>query len=701
MATLQKIRNRAGLLIAIIVGMALFAFVLGDLFKSGKSVFGNSENEIASIDGQGVPLQYFQAKVDEFVENYKNNSGQSDVDEKTIEMLREQVWDYVLREALLGKEYEELGLAVHPDELFDMVQGNNIDPQIQQIPIFRDENGRFDRAKVIQYLKSLEQNPEQKDIWLAFEDGLMKTRIATKYNNLIKKGYYVTNLEAQEEFESKNKKVNLSYVALRYNAISDSSIQVTEKDLQSYYEEHKSKYEQKASRDMDYVVFDIAASQDDIAATEQWVADLKEDFATAEDDLRFAAMNTDIPENYRYLKRDELSEALDSTFFDTLVGTVVGPYLEGEAYKITKLVDRKMVADSVKASHILLSPQALQANLYMLNKMADSLIDIIEADPTQFELLAMEYNTDKTKETGGDLGWFDNKSMVQPFSDSCFFSPKGHVARVATQFGVHIFKVVDKSEESEMVKLATIARTIEPSSATYQQIYSEASEFAGLNNTKEKFESFVNENGLAKRIANNVLENDKQISGLDNPREMIRWAYKAEKGDVSSVFEIGDRFVVALLTETREEGIASLDQVRTEIEINVTKEKKAEKLMNNIESKISSVKGIEELAAALNTELRTAENISFSMSNVPGLGVEPALVGAAVSVDQGQMYGPIEGNNGVYVIQVNSVIEPQTEPNLVMEKQTVSRGFENRVDYQVFEAIKKSAEIDDNRAKYY
>ncbi|PLX08878.1 MAG: peptidylprolyl isomerase, partial [Marinilabiliales bacterium] len=650
MATLQKIRNRAGLLIAIIVGMALFAFVLGDLFKSGKSVFGNSENEIASIDGQGVPLQYFQAKVDEFVENYKNNSGQSDVDEKTIEMLREQVWDYVLREALLGKEYEELGLAVHPDELFDMVQGNNIDPQIQQIPIFRDENGRFDRAKVIQYLKSLEQNPEQKDIWLAFEDGLMKTRIATKYNNLIKKGYYVTNLEAQEEFESKNKKVNLSYVALRYNAISDSSIQVTEKDLQSYYEEHKSKYEQKASRDMDYVVFDIAASQDDIAATEQWVADLKEDFATAEDDLRFAAMNTDIPENYRYLKRDELSEALDSTFFDTLVGTVVGPYLEGEAYKITKLVDRKMVADSVKASHILLSPQALQANLDMLNKMADSLIDIIEADPTQFELLAMEYNTDKTKETGGDLGWFDNKSMVQPFSDSCFFSPKGHVARVATQFGVHIFKVVDKSEESEMVKLATIARTIEPSSATYQQIYSEASEFAGLNNTKEKFESFVNENGLAKRIANNVLENDKQISGLDNPREMIRWAYKAEKGDVSSVFEIGDRFVVALLTETREEGIASLDQVRTEIEINVTKEKKAEKLMNNIESKISSVKGIEELAAALNTELRTAENISFSMSNVPGLGVEPALVGAAVSVDQGQMYGPIEGNNGVYVI---------------------------------------------------
>lgn len=711
MATLQKIRNRAGLLIAIIVGMALFAFVLGDLFRSGQSMFADSEFSVAEIDGKTIPLEVYQAKIDEFITNYKTQTGNDNLDERTIDMIRDQAWEFLMKEALMNDAYLNLGLAreipergnilgVSSEELFDMVQGRNIDPQIQQIPGFQNEMGMFDRARMIQYLKTLENNPEQYQAWIAFEEGLMKARISTKYNNLIKKGYYVNSLMAKHEADEKNNKVNFNFIALRYNSIADSTIIITDSDLKAYYDEHIEDYKQDASRDIEYVVFDIRPSEQDIKDASDWIVDAKNDLAEAEDITRFLAMNSDGDYDNSYYKKEEITLGQDTILFDSVVGTIYGPYRDGDSFVVTMVEDVKQLPDSVKASHILIQPSD---NLSYPDAiaLADSLAKMIKEGKADFEALASQYNQDATKEKGGDLGWFQAKAMVQPFSDTCFFSDKGHITTVTTQFGVHVVKVVDRAEANRKVRLARMVKDIIPSSATYQFIYSQAGEFAGLNNTQDKFNAAVQEKGLAKRIANNVLESDKNISGLESPREVIRWAYGAEKGDVSAVFELGERLVIAVLTEVREEGTATMEQVRAEIEIAVTKDKKAEKLMAELQSKMAQAKTLDDLAAASGVTVRNADNISFSMANLPGVGVEPVVIATATNIEKGKLVGPVKGNNGVYAVEVTEIMNAPELANVMLEKQTLSRGFINRSEYQLFEAIKNTAEIVDNRAKYF
>ena len=256
MATLQKIRNRAGVLVAIIIGLALGAFILGDLFRSGRSLFQRKQMEIANIDGQTFQYTDFQKKADQLSEIYKMNSGKNQVDESMWEQIREQTWQAMVRDALMNKVYKKLGLAVSPDELYDMVQGSNISPIVKSL--FTDRStGTFDRSNVIRFLKGLETNatPEQREYWLYLEKEISDERALTKYDNLIKLGLYTTNEEAQQELNEKNNIVNFNYIALPYSSVNDSLISVSQADLKNYYDSHKQAYKQEESRNIEYVTF--------------------------------------------------------------------------------------------------------------------------------------------------------------------------------------------------------------------------------------------------------------------------------------------------------------------------------------------------------------------------------------------------------------------------------------------------------------
>jgi peptidyl-prolyl cis-trans isomerase D len=702
MATLEKLRNRAGTLVAVVIGLALLAFILGDLLGSGGSLFNRSQFEIAEISGKSIPYQHYQERIDRIVELNKAISGQSAIDEQTSERISEEVWNEIVREHVLGNSYDNHGIVVTPEELFDMVQGRNLHPIIKE-QFGNRQTGEVDRTMIIQFLKNMENDPSglQKTFWLYIENLIQNDRIYNKYINLIKKGMFVTNLHANRSLVDRNKKVDFSYVLKRYTSINDSLITVTEKEISNYHKQNKHEFEQQASRDVEYVVFPIRPSQDDYSIAEEWINNVKGDFAQANDPIQFTNLNSDTPFNNRYLKPSELAnEELNQWAAKATVGDVYGPIFENDSYQLARIVDIAQIADSVKARHILIGVSGQsKVQFDMAKAKADSLYNVIKKGGN-FARLANEYSDDPgSANQGGDLGWFPEGVMVQPFNDACFKGKKGDIVLVETQFGFHIINLLDVSNTSKKIQVAILGRTVIPSTRSYQKIYQEASEFAGLNNTFEKFNQAVQDKKLSKRVASNLRESDRRVAGLENPREMVRWAYSANELAVSPVFEFGDNFVVATLKSAKEEGIAPLEQVKEDIKSKIIIEKKAAMLKEDFSNVMNQYDNINQIGRDLSVLITEASRISFSSFSLPTVGFEPAVIATAVSTPEGVIAGPVKGNTGVYALVVNAVnIE---EGDKSAERRRLMNSFQSRAGFEAYEAMKKSAEIVDKRSMFF
>ncbi|MBN1989124.1 MAG: SurA N-terminal domain-containing protein [Bacteroidales bacterium] len=702
MATLEKLRNRAGVLVAVVIGLALVAFILGDLLSSGGSLFNRSQLEIAEIAGTSVSYQQYQAKVDELVEINKMFSGENSVDQQTSERIREQVWQEFVRDLVLVDEYEKLGITIHPNELFDMVQGKNIHPIIRQL-FANPQTGEVDPAQVIQFLKNMEldQTGRQRAYWMFVEREISVERLFTKYNNLIRKGMYVTKLQTESALADRNTTVDFNFVNVPYTSIPDSTVKIAKSDLEKYYKENLSDYEQKASRDVAYVVFPVVASESDNKMAEEWVNKIAPEFAAATDARQFVNLNSDTPFDGKNHKKGELPQSIDAWAFDAKVGDTYGPFFEDNAYKIARIAEVSFLSDSVKARHILLGVMEQSQEAYNKAKtLADSLVGVIRKGGN-FAGLAKEYSNDPgSADKGGDLGWFAEGVMVKPFNDACFSGKKGDIAVVESQFGFHIIQILDKGKESKKVQVAMLERKVIPSTQTYQRIYSQASQFAGLNTSTEMFEKAAEEQSLTKRIANNLLEADSRIAGLDNPRELVRWAFKAELNNVSSVFEFGDNFVVATLTDVREEGSAPLEKVKNDVMVMAIREKKAEMLSKKVAEALKSATTIEQLGQELNVQVNQAAGISFSSFSLPNYGPEPVVIASAVSAPEAKLAGPIKGNSGVYALVV-SAKNVQEGVDIDSEKQRLTNSYQSRAFYEAYEALKKASNIKDMRSKFF
>ena len=700
MATLQRIRNRAGLLVAVIIGMAIFAFVLQDLLSGGKTAFARSKYTFAEIDGTSVQYDEYAARVEKLSEYYRLRMGQTSLDEQTMESIREQTWQDMVREYVTQDEYKELGIAVSTDEMMDMVQGRNPHPVIRSL--FSDpQTGILNRTFLVQFIRTMNEDPSgaQKTIWLYLENEIMKERAFSKYNNLISKGLYITGLEAENNYRETSRRMDFRYVVKRFTSIPDSAITVTENDLQKYYRDHENEYKQEATRDIEYVVWDILPSEEDDRLAAEWINKMKTEFETIEDPVSLVGMESDLPFDDLNYTDGSLPEILNDFMFSSPVGAVYGPYFEESSYRLARLVAIDYLPDSVHARHILLQPDN-NTNSARLLALADSLQKVL-SNGGDFANLAMMYSTDGSAQEGGDLGWFPEGQMVKPFSDSCFYGKTGKIMQVQTQFGIHLIEVLAKSRNVKKVKVAYLSRDVEPSSETYQNVYSQAVKFAGLNNTYEKFNTAVSEQNLTKRYANDLTASQKTITGLDQPRALIRWAFEAELHDVSDeIFEIGNKYVVGTVSGIREKGIAPLDQVRTEVEIEVKKQKKAEMISEEFKASMASVQNIDELAGKMDLTVQDANNVNFASVSVPSAGIEPNVIATASVLAPDQLSQPVNGNNGVYVIVVSNVVDPEgTE--LAQQKARMASFRESQANYEAFQALQETANIKDNRAKFF
>jgi peptidyl-prolyl cis-trans isomerase D len=705
MSALQFLREKAGVLVAGVIGLSLFLFVVSDFFGRGRGQRLKQKKyyEIGQISGEYISYQDYELRLQNLLEIYKL-SGKSNIDESTTETIREQTWQQMVREKILDTQYKKLGIGASTEEVDELVLGNHPHQIVQQL--FTDQQtGVFNKSYLVNFLKQTEVDETAKKYWLFFENEIVNDRMNTKYNNLVAKGLYVTSKQAEFEKNLVASTADFSFILKNYSSLSDSSVTISENDIKSYYSKHKESYKKTALRDIEYITFDVVPSEDDIKVTEQWINKTKEEFSSATDPVQFINLSADSRYVGFYIPLNIVPENLKDFVKKEDMNSIYGPYVEDGSYKIAKLIDVADRPDSVHVRHILLSTSQTRT-LELAKHQADSLIKLIKSG-APFEALALANSDDKgSAQIGGDLGWFPEGRMVVPFNNACFSGKKGDIKTVETTFGIHIIEIIAQSKDTRKYNIGYIDRKIIPGSLTNQKAYSEASQFAGTNDSYEKFIKSVASQGLNKIVANDVAPQQKTLPGLDKPRSLIMALFQAEKGKIildnsqQAVFEVGDKYVVAYCTKLQEEGIASEQDVRNDIRFALLKDKKAEVITAEFNKNNGSGKTIDDISRAMGLTVQEATQINFRSYTIPGVGTEPALVGAASVLKQGLVTGPVKGTNGVYMLVANNVTTSQGEDiKAVMDRMKTT--FQTRGNYEAYEALRKDAKIIDKRYKFY
>lgn len=702
MAVIGKIRKRSGLLV-VVIGVALAAFVLGDFATGGG---GRPEMNVGSIDGEDISIQDFNLRYEQNVNAQQQQQGNRLTQDEMFRV-RENTWNQMVEEMIMGKEYETLGLTVTPEELFDQIQGSNPHPAVIQ-NFTNPETGQFDRELVLNYLQNLSQMPQaSKDQWLIFERYVKEDRLRTKYQNLITKAHYLPTALAKANYENKNTKAEAELLSVRYSAVPDSLAVPTEADFNKFYEENKKSYDRPAMRDIEFVAFEVKPSKKDNEAAREFVNSLKAEFEVTDNIAGFVNANSDTRYDSSWKGNTEVPVALEQVMFENEPGFVYGPYFDQEAYRLARLVDVNYRPDSVKASHILLAYTGAMRSEQSRTKaaaqqLADSLLAVVKKSPAKLKELAMQFSDDgSVAQNSGDLGWFRDGQMVPQFNQYVIDNEVGSIGMVETDFGYHIIEVTGKKEPQKKVRIAEIVHHVTPSTQTYQDVFAEASRFASATKTRDDFDNNIADQGLNKRLAPNLRTNSNRITGMENPRQVVRWAFDEKTGvnDVSDIFDLDNMYVIAVLTKATEKGISSLDDIREMIEPQVKNIKKGEYLVERMKALNNDW---DKIIAELKAEKQVVSDLSFDSRTVTGFGQESKLIGTIFTMEEGETSEPLAGNAAAFIVKLNKLSAAPETDNYDRIRRDYSVAFSNSVrNNAAFRALEKESDIEDNRLLFY
>ena len=668
MATLQSIRNH-GTILLVVVGVAMLAFILGDFLNSGSSFFNKNRENVAEIAGHQVHYTEYEAAKDQLTEVYKIETGSSDINEDLSIQIRNQAWQMMLMSYTLREQAGKIGLDVTADELSELCIGANPHQLIQQRRAFYDETGKFNSSALVNFLNSLAQEPasqeqaealkQYKNYWMYWENAVSLTYLQEKYTNLLTNMVTANNLDAKYSHASRSTSVDVQYVQQPYYAVADSLVKVTESDLKKLYNEKKEQYKQTPNRSIEYISFPILPSAEDYADVEKLMKGLENDFRTKEDVAAIVNSNSDILYDGR----------------DYSVETIPAEYKEFAFGKKTKKGD--------------CTELNFANDTYSIARVMDC--GYTKADSVKLVLVANGENTEDV-----ELGWFKASNLQKNIAEPAFNGKKGEKFTVANGMGEQTFKIADKSKATPKVKLAILSRKVTASSKTYGQLYNQAKQFIVANNNADSLHQAALNQGLNATPVYALNENTDKVNDLKNSRAIVRWAYEAKAGQVSDVFECGDQFVVAALTEVNNGDYRPLEAVRAELVIIATNNKKAEYIMNQLKD----VTTLESAAELFDTEVQTAENISLASHRLGSAGVEPAVIGTALALEPNTVSAPVKGNNGVYLLTVDAKQIAEGELNTTTEINNLNMRSSYMIPYQAISLIQEEAKVVDNRARF-
>lgn len=691
MAVIGKIRRRSGLLI-IIIGLAMLAFILGDIFGNGGLMGQQSVSKVGKIAGADIDA----------LELEKSTAYWSEIRTKyyggiSSDQARSIAWDDILYKKVLLADMKSNGFAFTAEEFDDLRFGDGVLPEFSGNDAFKGEDGTFDPGLVSERYKYFkEQLP---DLWGAERYRIERTRMTDKFNNLLSKSMIANSLDSKQSYASKNSSMDISYVLKRFSSIADSTVTVSEADLRSYFNAHSSdsKYMQNAGRDMELVSFNVEPTADDIELIRRDVLEYQSEFADTNNDSIFCVLKSDVK---RYAISSFTRADMDSLRADDVFGAddnaVVGPYLDGKVFKLYKVVgdDAK---DEATVRHILIKSD--ETNDAEMSARADSILRAVKRG-ADFEALVEKYTDDPgSKSTGGKYEWFPKGQMVPEFENFAFDEPIKAKGVVKTNYGYHVIENLERRSEPQK-QVVEFVKNIEPSKATFDVAYDKASAFSLDNKDLDAFRSAATDGSLAIKNAAGISPGARSVSGINNARELVRWAYDTDRsiGDISEPFEIDNQFVVAVLTGSREEGAPTFEDIKDDMEPEVIKEKKAEM----IESEIGEYSGLADVASTLGLSVESASGISLSTANISGIGTEAKVVGTAFGYNEGDLLAPIRGSQGIFIVQIDRKSDVSTEEvNLSAEAKTLENVLRGSVTSQMNAALNKAKGVKNDIDRIY
>ena len=696
MAVLAKIRKRSALLIGAIA-LALFAFIIQDLI--GKGGIGQDSKDVGTVNDKDISFEDFRVKVSNV-----EKSGQG----ITSTQAANQVWDQEVSVALLTSEFDKLGLRAGEKHLVEVLKA---DQNIGGNPLFLNAAGLFDLAKFKDYFKA---NPEQAQFLQEREKSAELNAKFQMYSTLVKAALFTTEAEGKLKYEMEANKVNFAYVAGLYSTIKDSQVKVTDAEIVDFMKKNEKKYKADQSREIEYVLLEDKASAQDEADVKAKITALlsgsvvynaktaKNDtvagFRNAANAIDFVNSNSDVPYDSTYIAKKSLPATDADQLFNLAPGAIYGPYKYGNYYCISKSFGTRANVN-VKASHILISYEGTQVSNKREKRTKDqalvkaqAILAQVNANPDSFMMLAYSNSDDSSAQQGGDLGYFGPNEMVKPFNDFVFGNTIGKVGLVETPFGFHIIKVTDKQDG---VRLATVAQKIEPSEATSDKIFTQATQFE-MDAANKDFAQLAKDMKLTVAAPVTVTGMEENFASLGNQRAIVRWAFEDDsKVGAIKRFELANiGHVIARVKSIDDSGLAPVTQVRSYVEPILKNKKKAEL----IKAKMTG-SSIEAIAKATNSKVEQAANITMENPVFGLVGAEPKVVGAAFALTANKVSSPIEGATGVYVVKNVSTVKAPALKNhaaYVAKLKQQSAGDAGRI----LPALKANATIEDNRSKF-
>ncbi len=666
MATLQKIRNH-GVILLVIVGLAMLAFILGDFLNSGSSFFNRSREYVGTIQGHKVHYTEYEAAKDQLTEVYKIETGRSNQDEETATQIRNQVWQMMLMDWTLRAEAEKIGMDVTAEELSELCIGENPHQLIRSRRAFCDETGQFSRENLVRFLHSLDQDAENeeqaanlkqaKQYWMYWENATRLTRMQEKYTDLLQKLITANNIDAKYQFLANQTSVDAQYVMQPYATVADSTIKVQSIDIKKLYNQRKKLYKQTPNRSIEYISFAIVPSEEDFKNAEAEMQAVEEELKSTDDVALVVNTNSDVMYTARNYSEETIPAAYKEFAFGN--GAKKDAFMEltfaDDTYRMARLVEcGYSMPDSVK----------LRA--------------VIEGQDEQ------------------EAMWYTEVMLPQEIADKAFKAKKGEQFTVAQGMGEIKLECVDVAKATPKVKIAMVERKVTPSSKTYSILYNQAKQFIVANPSEMQFREAAQADGMRLYPAYNLTKNQDNISPLKQSRPIVRWAFEANEGDVSDVFECGDQFIVALLSEASDGDYRALSEVESELRAMVIRDKKAEQMI----AALSKASSLDEAAQIANVPVQTAEAVAMSGARFGNAGMEPAVVGAAFATEAGKMSAPIKGEQGVYVLVPGQQLVAEGEEDDAALIQQMNMRYAYSLPYQAIQLVQDQAEIEDNRSNF-
>jgi parvulin-like peptidyl-prolyl isomerase len=704
MAVLNKIRQRS-LFLILIIALALFSFVLADLFKNSDALTSKSQNIVATINGKEISREDFMSKVEQLQRQMGPNA--------TTSQVMNRVWEQEVRQAVMDTQFDELEISVEKDQMRDLLK-----TALATNPNFLNEAGVFDENKLNEYIANLkETSPAGFESWVNYEKQLASNALNQNYFNMVKAGLTGTLAEGKLEHELEGNKVDIKYVQIPYSSIPDSVVKVSKAEIAAYIKKHKKQFEVEASRDIRFVEFKEVASVDDENAIkaeletylngrfvdERGRKDTIVAFSKVKDNEAYinSIAASDMKFDKRFIFKKDLPAEFADAIYNLNEGEVYGPYKHDGSFKLTKVIAVKQIPDSAKVRHILIPFKGAQSAGPDVTKTeaqakatADSLLSILKRNRSKFPEFVKTFSSDKgSVENGGRYDWHAYNTMVPEFNDFEFEGKTGDIGVVKTVFGFHIIEIEGQKNKTKAIQVGTIARKIEPSEATTDKVFRDASNFE-IKAGEGDFEALAIEKKYTVRPVNGIKVLDENIPGVGNQRPIVRWAFEedAEIGDIKR-FNTPNGYVIVQLVAKHEKGLMPVEDATAKVLPIIRKEKKAKLIKERVKATT-----LEELAAQENTSIRTATGINMKNPTISGAGREPVVVGAAFGLKEGETSGLIEGINGVYMIQVIKFTPAVELDNYQASANRVEQQKASTVNTKLYNALKEAAEIEDNRA---